>query len=359
MYVSVQHAARRLGVSPVTVRRWTANGTLPCKRTPGGHRRISTEDLDEVARQIREKDHMAAKVARERELETVLDISIALATKLDLSELLAELARQVTRLFDCDYCTIYEYDRENDQVRILSDFDRTGRRWPTLGPYRLADYPLTRRVIEEQTVAQVSKDDPGADRAELAALAVEGDAHMVMVPLVYRGQCIGLLEATDHERTRRRTRQELRMVRAIASHAAVAMVNARTIGTIREGERQLAAMRGALARLREMLPEAVEAPDRDKFLKTVAEGVCRALDAVSCVAAADGASAGATGQTRLSGSGQGRAHVVVERDQAGLTDLELTVALTRAPSAAQRETVQLAAAIASAILRNRASGSVT
>ena len=143
------------------------------------------------------------------------------------------------------------------------------------------------------------------------------------------------------------------MLRAIASHAAVAMVNARTVGLIRDGERQLTSVRKALAVFRETLPKTVHAPDRDRFLRAVATAVCEALDAVSCVAAAGGSSAGATGRGRPRGGTQGRAHVVVGKDPFDLTDLELTVALARAPSPVQRETVELAAAGASAILRSR------
>jgi excisionase family DNA binding protein len=39
-------AARYLGVSIATVRRWTKDGHLPCYLTPGGQRRFSREQLD-------------------------------------------------------------------------------------------------------------------------------------------------------------------------------------------------------------------------------------------------------------------------------------------------------------------------
>ena len=51
-FLNVQRAARRLGVSPVTIRRWTATGFLPCTRTAGGHRRIAVDDIEELARAI-------------------------------------------------------------------------------------------------------------------------------------------------------------------------------------------------------------------------------------------------------------------------------------------------------------------
>ena len=70
MYLNVQRAALRLGVAPHTVRRWTASGPPPCTRTPGGHRRIREEDVEALAQQIGGSNHMAARRARERELDT-------------------------------------------------------------------------------------------------------------------------------------------------------------------------------------------------------------------------------------------------------------------------------------------------
>ena len=41
-------AARLLGVSPDSVRRWCEQGRIPGYRTPGGHWRIARRDLDPV-----------------------------------------------------------------------------------------------------------------------------------------------------------------------------------------------------------------------------------------------------------------------------------------------------------------------
>ena len=92
MLLSVQQAARRLGVSPVTIRRWTATGFLPCTRTAGGHRRIDDHDIDDLSRAIGDSNHLAAQLAREREVDVLIDTSIALAGKIDLTELLLELS---------------------------------------------------------------------------------------------------------------------------------------------------------------------------------------------------------------------------------------------------------------------------
>ena len=45
MFTSSQ-AARYLGVSLATIRRWTDAGHISCYRTPGGQRRFSKDQLD-------------------------------------------------------------------------------------------------------------------------------------------------------------------------------------------------------------------------------------------------------------------------------------------------------------------------
>ncbi len=128
-FLSVQHAARRLGVSPVTIRRWTATGFLPCTRTAGGHRRIATDDIEELTRAIGGSSHVAARRARERELDTIVETSLAVASEVDLQPLLAEIARRITRLLDCDFCAVSTYD-PRDQAGAGAGRVRRRRRAP-------------------------------------------------------------------------------------------------------------------------------------------------------------------------------------------------------------------------------------
>jgi excisionase family DNA binding protein len=52
--ISTSQAARRLGVSLSTVRRWADEGYLSASRTPGGQRRFSSEEIDRFVDSLRQ-----------------------------------------------------------------------------------------------------------------------------------------------------------------------------------------------------------------------------------------------------------------------------------------------------------------
>ena len=354
MFLSVQQAARRLGVSPVTIRRWTATGFLPCTRTAGGHRRIDEHDIDDLARAIGNSNHLAAQMAREREVDVLINTSIALSSRLDLTDLLLEIAMRMTSLLDCHFCAISEFDREADAVRTLAEYDHVGQRLPDASPYRLSDFPLTRRVLTEQMTAVVNVDGPNADSAEVAELRREGDRSLLMAPLVVQGHTIGLLEVIDQRRSRDYSRQELRLAGAIAGQAAVAIENAKLFAERRRSDEDVATLRQALGKLAKHVPEVGTGGRKNDVLAAVANAICDALGAISCVASVGGESAGAfgTGQIAADAAGHDRgtsASLVVARDPSGRTDLTLAVTLPHPPGEGQVELLDLIAAATAAL----------
>jgi diguanylate cyclase (GGDEF)-like protein len=68
------------------------------------------------------------------------------------------------------------------------DWSHTGQE------YRLADYPATAHVVRARTPGQVVAGDPAADRAEVELLREGGFEVALMVPLVFGGRDLGLLE---------------------------------------------------------------------------------------------------------------------------------------------------------------------
>jgi excisionase family DNA binding protein len=67
MIFTSSQAARYLGVSLATIRRWTDAGHVSCYRTPGGQRRFSRDQLDSFLSSMHHGadhvEHRPAKVA--------------------------------------------------------------------------------------------------------------------------------------------------------------------------------------------------------------------------------------------------------------------------------------------------------
>jgi len=66
--LSTSQAARELGVSLGTVRRWSDMGYLQSYRTPGGQRRFSVEHIEQFVRSLQQSSY----VVREQRDESLL-----------------------------------------------------------------------------------------------------------------------------------------------------------------------------------------------------------------------------------------------------------------------------------------------
>ena len=362
MYLNVQRAALRLGVAPHTVRRWSASGLLPCTRTPGGHRRFRQDDVDALALQLGGTSQAAARRARERELDTLLETSLALVGRLETTDLLREIAARLTRLMDCTFCGISAFDEQTQTVSMLADYDDTGRRLPDMAPYLLDRFPLTRRVLEEHVTAVVNVSDPAADPDELRELLREGDRSLLLVPLVHAGRSIGLLELIDKTRERRYSRQELRICGAVAGQAAVALHNAQSFATARRATQDVEQLCARLDAVRTELEPVARAADRGEVLAGAARAACAVLSAASCVAVAGGRSAGAVGggEGHAAGAGHGAGPsgeaapgdtVRLLAATGGAGGLRLTAAVAGPPRAGEQRLLDLVASVADGHLR--------
>ena len=361
MYLSVQHAARRLGVSPHTIRRWTASGFLPCTRTAGGHRRIKQEDIEELATLIGDRNHLAARLARERELETLVKTAIAVTSQLDLSDLLREVAKQLTSLLDCHFCVISDYDHSTRTVTVLADYDDLGNRRPDSWVYNVSQFPMAKRALEDHETIVVNVGDPRADPAEVAVMRRDGDKCLLILPMIHRGQAIGLLEVLDHARERRFTRQEMRLANAIAGQAAVAMHNARVFAQLRRSDQDVLDLRRAIEAITGAHHTLAAQTSPATLLQEAAALAARALKGLSCVASWGGESAGASGVQPEGGTGPQAggapqatqtkpAHVIVASAPCGDRQLALTLTLSGTGGEARGELLGLIATVAAGAL---------
>ena len=138
-------------------------------------------------------------MAQAQRLQALLDLSRALSSSLDLREVLREFATHAAQLTGATAAELSTYDPARGELVMLVEY-REGRDEITATGgqvYHLADFPATRHVLDTQEPVQVRVENPDDDAAERALLERQGQKSLLMLPLVARGETIGLMEIVD------------------------------------------------------------------------------------------------------------------------------------------------------------------
>jgi diguanylate cyclase (GGDEF)-like protein len=168
---------------------------------------------------------LARSQALAGELRRLLDMSSQLSGSLDSRQVANLTASHLASAMGVDECAISYWDRQNRRTVTLGSEPES--RLADLEPtYDLTDFPATVEVLEQRLTLTIDAEDPTADSAEVRLLRADGNRSIVMLPLIVKGQSIGLVElisrtaaGLDPER--------LELARTMANEAAMALENAR------------------------------------------------------------------------------------------------------------------------------------
>jgi diguanylate cyclase (GGDEF)-like protein len=193
--------------------------------------RILSILADQAATAVESAKAISSSAALAEDLRRLADLSSSLSRSLDPLQVANLIAQHVGRAFGADECVISSWDRSAD--RLL-----TQGLWPPqrldahAASFALAGFPETRRVLQAQTLSMVDTEDPTADPAEVELLRRDGQRSLVMVPLVAKGETIGLVELCGTGPLRLDARR-IDLAWAMASEAAMALSNAQLYETTR------------------------------------------------------------------------------------------------------------------------------
>jgi diguanylate cyclase (GGDEF)-like protein len=166
-----------------------------------------------------------------RELRRLLDMSGELSESLDPFQVANLMAGHLARAMGVDECAISYWDRPSGRLESLGYYPPI--RLEELEPYfEVAGYPETLRVLERGQTVIIDADDRHADPAEVQLLKRDGNRVLVMLPLVAKGQAIGLVELFSRTEVRWDP-QRLEVARTMANEAAMALENARLYEDLR------------------------------------------------------------------------------------------------------------------------------
>ncbi|HUP54418.1 MAG TPA: GAF domain-containing protein, partial [Methylomirabilota bacterium] len=158
-----------------------------------------------------------------RELRRLLEMSGELSGSLDPRQVANLMARHLANAMGVDECAISYWDRAAGRVESLGYFPPLDE----MEPFFVVDgFPETLRVLDRQETVIIDAEDPGADAAEVRLLVKDGNRVLAMLPLVAKGQSIGLVEMFSKNAVHWDA-QRLELARTMANEAAIALENAR------------------------------------------------------------------------------------------------------------------------------------
>jgi PAS domain S-box-containing protein len=188
----------------------------------------------------RERAEKAIK-QRNRELATLLEASQRLARRLELDELLSDIARSIVEtLPGAEASSLWLYDEKRNElaVRAWSGYDDEVISGLTLSPdtslvglVHRSRQPIIIDDLARQLAFEVL--DRPAFSAVCSALGV---------PLLVEGRSIGALFADNFSRPKAFDENDLRLLQSLAAQAAVAIQNARLFEQVRAGRERLQAL---------------------------------------------------------------------------------------------------------------------
>ena len=159
------------------------------------------------------------------ELGAVIELSREIALTLDPQQVGRIIAEHIARAAGAQESALSTWDRANNRLVTFAYFPPE-RAELLDATYDLALYPATQQVLLDGKPRRVETTDPGGDTAELAYLRDIGQKSMVILPLVARGESIGIVELTS-DQAGAVTDRGAAIAEQLLREAAISLENAR------------------------------------------------------------------------------------------------------------------------------------
>jgi signal transduction histidine kinase len=167
---------------------------------------------------------------RVRDLTVASDVSRQITTELDSSMLLSNVAELTATAFKFYHVSIFLYSDEDQLLRLRQGMGDAGRQMVEMGKvFRLEDQGLVPQAARSRS-AQVSN-DVQADPNHLKNPLLPNTRSELAVPMLYRGQLIGVLDLQAKDVNRFRE-EDVRILTTLAEQIAIAVQNAQLFETV-------------------------------------------------------------------------------------------------------------------------------
>ncbi|HXI04045.1 MAG TPA: ATP-binding protein [Candidatus Saccharimonadales bacterium] len=178
-----------------------------------------------LVQRARAEQARSRRIEREKkQLETILEVTAATTSTLELTDVLFSIVSRIARLIDARRCSILQVKEEDGSCRVLASSDERG-----LAPIDLdlAKYPEVRQALETRhavVIDDISKSsimDPC--REHLDSLGFQS---ILVVPILFGEKLLGMLFIRAARSRRPFSRAELTACQVVANASANALQNA-------------------------------------------------------------------------------------------------------------------------------------
>ncbi|MFK7805074.1 MAG: GAF domain-containing sensor histidine kinase [Anaerolineae bacterium] len=153
----------------------------------------------------------------------------SITSDLDLKNVLANLGKQIMRLIGCDAWTISDYDASLNALVTLTEAGPP--EWLYFGDgdeiFYLDANPTTKASISERKMVHYTAGDPDLDDEEKKFIAEYGHSSLLMLPMIYRDEVVGVMEFANYGEPIHFTDFEIRICQLLVNQGAIAISHAR------------------------------------------------------------------------------------------------------------------------------------
>ncbi len=218
-----------------------------------------------------ENSRLLAETRQKSEEQALLFNAMTIVTSdLALETVLDAVSRQMAGWLQAELCLISRWERETDKLYLMQSFQGSQVQDPERTVISLDETPHYRVVLETQTPCLLESGQADLSPAELRWLSGLEVQSLLLIPLVYRRQTIGLVKIGRTRSTGLLAPGDLRLVEMMSAQAAVAIEHARLYD---EATRRLAEARV----LQEVMVAAASSLDFDRVLSGTIVALHRTL----------------------------------------------------------------------------------
>lgn len=181
------------------------------------------------------------------EITTLFNTSTALASRLELSDVLHGIVEQMAQALNATSCYVSDWNPTNRTWTVLAEYAgpqaTSQERVPEVGvKYHQDDFPQVTASLRDLRTVLIRVSDLTCDAASRQLLVKHGAKSALLLPLVTGREIFGLAEAWDSRHEREFTLDEIRLAHTFATQAAMAIERARLYTQVRAEQEQLRAV---------------------------------------------------------------------------------------------------------------------